>query len=649
MTRGAGILFISLDGTALFLKRAPASADFAGYWDFPGGGCLDGEEAEDCAKREAREEIGSLPAGERRLHTRTKPVVNGVGSSATPRVVDAPAPPIPIDFTTFVQSVPREFVPTLNDEHTGYAWAPISSPPEPLHPGCRVALDRISMNELDIARAIADGRLASPQRYENVTLVAIRITGTGIAYRPKLNEYVYRLPENYLTQEFLDRCNGLPVIVKHPEKQLLDAKEYRDRNVGSIFLPYIAGDEVWGIAKVHDDDGIDWEKLSTSPAVLFGKPEVNEKITLENGRQVLIEGDPSLLDHVALCELGVWDKGKEPTGVRSEVREDSSMAESEKEKEKEEERKADDAMKRDDAPKYSKRRDDDDDAKYKARHDAEEEAERKFMKDAGCAEHVAKDRAGKHRHDSEETEMKERAAADEGQKIDKVLSHLTALHSRMDEIEAREKSRGDGHRSDAEENKKKEEAERLAADKKKRDDEADAAKKRDDAARADAVDREAMRAKIAELEARLPKDAADTDYHAVISAQARADEVFSKLGESAPKPLSGETEVLYERRVARLLKEHSPTWKGIDLGAAFADDATGNAGFKVALAHIYDDAEKAAAHPAPLPGGGLRAIHRRSGAGHEIIEYVGDGAWMDRFSGPIGLHGTVSDMSKHSR
>ena len=73
-----------------------------------------------------------------------------------------------VDFTTFLMRVPEEFAPKLNDEHDGWAWSPLATPPEPLHPGCRIALERLAMNELDVARAIADGRLASPQRYENV-------------------------------------------------------------------------------------------------------------------------------------------------------------------------------------------------------------------------------------------------------------------------------------------------------------------------------------------------------------------------------------------------------------------------------------------------------------------------------------------------
>lgn len=41
------------------------------------------------------------------------------------------------DFTynTFFCEISNEFIPTLNDEHIGYAWVELSHYPKPLHPG----------------------------------------------------------------------------------------------------------------------------------------------------------------------------------------------------------------------------------------------------------------------------------------------------------------------------------------------------------------------------------------------------------------------------------------------------------------------------------------------------------------------------------
>jgi hypothetical protein len=153
-----------------------------------------------------------------------------------------------------------------------------------------------------------------------MSLFAIRITGTGTAYRSKDKQFTYRPPEHYLNDEFLARCNGLQVIYEHPAGATLNSEEFADRTVGSILLPYIRDDEVWGIAKIYDDAAIEEmsdpeKKMSTSPTVVFRNVKDNAIIELDNGDPILIEGIPSLLDHVAICAYGVWDKGGEPTGV----------------------------------------------------------------------------------------------------------------------------------------------------------------------------------------------------------------------------------------------------------------------------------------------------------------------------------------------
>lgn len=175
-------------------------------------------------------------------------------------------------------------------------------------------------NELDIARKIQSGELPSPQHFGNVWLFDIRITGTGVAYRSKGDEFAFRSPDIYMNDEFLARCNGLQVIYQHPDKGTLNSKEFKERSIGAIFLPYLKHkeEEVWGIAKIYDDDAAhDMIKynLSTSPTVVGVG---NKKIIAENGQEVLIEGNPRLLDHVAICNLGVWDKGGDPSGVVSD-------------------------------------------------------------------------------------------------------------------------------------------------------------------------------------------------------------------------------------------------------------------------------------------------------------------------------------------
>jgi 8-oxo-dGTP pyrophosphatase MutT (NUDIX family) len=292
--KAAGILLRAPDGQILLLRRT--GRDHTDEWAFPGGGVEDGETAEECARRELLEETALTYKGNLSLFAR--------------RIRDG------VDFSTFIGEV-EKFPLTLNAEHDRFLWADrdIALAHLPLHPGAALALQRLDMDELGIAKAIAAGELVSPQRYGNVLLVSIRITGTGAAYRQGIDEYVWRDPSLYLNDEFLQRCNGLPVIWEHPKGRMMDSKEFNNRVIGSIMLPFIKDDGVWGIAKIYDDESaeaLSTEQWSTSPGVRL-QTSVSKR--LEDGSKLLIEGKPSLLDHVAICALGVWDVGGPPTGV----------------------------------------------------------------------------------------------------------------------------------------------------------------------------------------------------------------------------------------------------------------------------------------------------------------------------------------------
>ena len=172
--------------------------------------------------------------------------------------------------------------------------------------------------ELDIARAIRDGELSSPQVYENVALFDLRITGTGLSKRDHPDEWVLRPEENFLTDEFVERCNGLPVVFEHPEDSILSTDEYRERAIGTIILPYLKGTEVRGIAKIFDQDAANLmmvSHISTSPGVVFRDDAESVYLELEDGERVVVEGVPSYIDHLAICRSGVWDEGEQPNGV----------------------------------------------------------------------------------------------------------------------------------------------------------------------------------------------------------------------------------------------------------------------------------------------------------------------------------------------
>lgn len=293
--RAAGILFVAEDGQVLLMRRI--GRDHAGEWAFPGGGVEDNESAEECARRETLEETSVKYDDDLSIWTR--------------RIKDG------VDFTTFIAKS-EKFVPALNAEHDIFTWArpDIALATLPMHPGAVVALQRFSMDELGIAKAMAAGELVSPQRYHNILLVAIRITGTGAAYRQGIDEYVWRDSSIYMNDEFLERCQGLAVIWEHPKGRLLNSKEFSRRIVGAVMLPFTKPDEsVWGIAKIYDDEAsheLETRQWSTSPGVRL---QTSISRRLEDGSKLLIEGKPSILDHVAICELGVWDKAGPPTGV----------------------------------------------------------------------------------------------------------------------------------------------------------------------------------------------------------------------------------------------------------------------------------------------------------------------------------------------
>jgi 8-oxo-dGTP pyrophosphatase MutT (NUDIX family) len=630
MTKAAGILFVSKTGTALFLRRTATAPDCPGCWDFPGGGQEGDESADLTALREAREEIGFVPEGVRVLHTRTKSgsAPKGVADLAAPVVgapVDSgaatappPAMPVDVDFTTFLQRVTAEFTPELNDEHDGYAWAPIDSPPEPLHPGCRIALDRLSMNELDVARAMAAGQLTSPQRYENVWLWAIRISGIGASFRPKHEEFVHRDGESWLTPDAIARANGLPVIFKHPQKALLNSDEFKRRIVGTIFLPYVAQDELWGIAKIYDHATsrlLEDEDLSTSPGVNFSDPKVNRVLKVEGVGKVLVEGEPSLFDHVAICELGVWDKGGEPTGIRSESREDSAaMADDKKEETKD--------AKKDAAMEVTKA----DDSKKDAKADAK------------------KDEFPEKKEEKKEEAKDDAAKVDMGAVMDAVKScadAVSGLGKRMDAWEEKEKSSKDDARKDAKKDDEETGAEKTAADKKDskkdaRKDESEEKKeeKREDS-RADSV---AVSDRIARVEAavRQTQDKivplSDDDHSMVTDAWARADDVCVQLGMKTPRHMPGESSIQYRRRLVGIMKPYSKTWKDVD-PKAYADDAA----FNIAESQIFSEAAFAANMPVNVNPGQLRMTEKTVG-GHTIRDFKGEPrAWMDQFAGQTGL------------
>ena len=166
------------------------------------------------------------------------------------------------------------------------------------------------INELQIAEKIADGTLPSPQQFGASWYWAIRISGVGCAWRESMNEFCWREPEVWLSPEMCARATGIPVLVDHPKNGVLTSSEFAARCVGVTVHGYVRGDELWAIARVLDA-GVN-EILAagayedTSPAVTF-EPGTGARIDI-GGKALLVEPDPMLLDHIALCAKGVWTR-----------------------------------------------------------------------------------------------------------------------------------------------------------------------------------------------------------------------------------------------------------------------------------------------------------------------------------------------------
>jgi len=379
---GSGIMF--RQGKFVFLIQR--SDD--GTWCQPGGTVEPGELAIDAARREVFEEVGYQYDGPLTPHS-----VHG-------------------DYLTFRAEVPEQFEAKLNDESLAAGWFHIDDLPKPLHQPFAEMLAQQALNETDVAALIADGTLSSPQFFINMWMFAIRVTGTGVTWRSADQQMAFRNPDDYLTPEFLQRVAGLPLIWLHPEKNTLDSNEFAKRVIGTLTNSWVADKaDVWAIARVYDAEAAEimaTRRLSTSPTVKF--VEVPDSIIEIDGQPLLVEPSPELLDHVAICEQGVWDKLLAPTGVKS----DSIPNEAEKmdeEKFVELFNKCMDArMAKADEEKDAKAKADAEEADKKAKADAEGKEAEEAKAKASAEEKAAKDKADEEAKAKADAEAEEKAA-----------------------------------------------------------------------------------------------------------------------------------------------------------------------------------------------------------------------------------------------
>jgi 8-oxo-dGTP pyrophosphatase MutT (NUDIX family) len=225
LLRAAGLMIITPQGEGLFLRYA-RDHDHGGEWGFPAGGLEGDEEPETAAIRETREETGWIP----------NETIKEVDSSQDE-----------IDFTTFATVTGNQFIPELSDEHDSWCWAPLSNPPEPLHPGVEKTLGSLLAQDAEFKESehpreehgkftSGSGGKSSERKYggwegkekvdwEKGTIGLLNPSDTAVNVLKELTDLNlkdYKLPNGEIAKE-----NPLPRV---PLSKLTPAQEERARS-----------------------------------------------------------------------------------------------------------------------------------------------------------------------------------------------------------------------------------------------------------------------------------------------------------------------------------------------------------------------------------------------------------------------------------
>ena len=136
----SGGLFLAKD-TKRFLFLLRTQGRTAGTWGLVGGRKEPTDATPfDALKREIEEEVGQIPAIKK-----TIPLELFTSNDQN------------FQYNTYVVVVENEFIPTLNDEHCGYAWCSYDNWPKPLHQGLKTSFgNKVIRGKLEILLDLLD-------------------------------------------------------------------------------------------------------------------------------------------------------------------------------------------------------------------------------------------------------------------------------------------------------------------------------------------------------------------------------------------------------------------------------------------------------------------------------------------------------------
>jgi len=124
----SGGLFLAKD-TKRFLFLLRSQGKTAGTWGLVGGKKEPSDHTPyDTLKREVDEEVGKTPSIKKII-----PLELFTSNDQQ------------FQYNTYILVVEKEFMPTLNNEHEGYAWCNFNSWPKPLHQGVKTSLNNKSI------------------------------------------------------------------------------------------------------------------------------------------------------------------------------------------------------------------------------------------------------------------------------------------------------------------------------------------------------------------------------------------------------------------------------------------------------------------------------------------------------------------------